>query len=446
MQDEEQQHARHLDMLKDVLRFFALVIPLAILTGSFVAFFLWSLELVTQFHWSNPWLFLLLPIAGPLTWLMYQAVNKSADGGNSLLFDRICHPSKQPWVPIAMTPLVLLGTIITHLFGGSAGREGTAVQMGGGLAGWFAQFLPKGEEWKRSLLLCGISAGFGAVFGTPVAGAIFAIEVIWLGRTRLLNLVPCLLAAVVADRVALLWGAKHSHFILPSLVGVAVDPSQSIESAPTFLGTDLSLWWKVVVASMLFGLISILFAELSHGVNRMLKRLLTRPWLRPMVGAGFLIGLTLLLGSRNYLGLGVEPNPNLDRAVSIRTSFETGGADLLSWFWKLLSTAITVGSGFKGGEVTPLFFIGATAGNTFATLTGAPVDLLAAIGFVAIFAGATKTPLACTVMGIELFFPDNPTLVSSGFVLYLAVGCFVSRVASGRSTIYPAQFPKSDVS
>lgn len=443
MQDEEQHHFR--DVGKDVLRFFTLVILLAIVTGSLVAFFLWSLELVTQFHWSNHWLFLLLPIAGPLTWLMYQAVDESADGGNSLLFERVRHPDRQPWVPIAMTPLVLLGTLITHLFGGSAGREGTAVQMGGGLAGWFAQFLPKGEEWKRSLLLCGISAGFGAVFGTPVAGAIFAIEVIWLGRTRLLNIAPCLLAAVVADRVALLWGAKHSHFILPSLAGVAVDPSQNTELAPTFLGTDLSLWWKVVFASILFGLISILFAELSHGVNRMLKRLLTRPWLRPMVGAVLLIGLTLLLGSRNYLGLGVDPNPNLERAVSITTSFEPGGADMLSWFWKLLSTAITVGSGFKGGEVTPLFFIGATAGNAFATLTGAPVDLLAAIGFVAVFAGATKTPLACTVMGVELFFPDNPTLVSSGFVLYLAVGCLVARVASGRSTIYPAQFPKSDV-
>jgi H+/Cl- antiporter ClcA len=193
---------------------------------------------------------------------------------------------------------------------------------------------------------------------------------------------------------------------------------------------------KVVIAAVAFGLISILFAETTHSVNRLLKRLISRAWLRPLLGGCIFILFTAIVGTRDYTGIGVDPNPNQIRTVSIVSSFETSGADTLSWIWKLLATSITVGSGFKGGEVTPLFFVGATAGNTLGHWLSFPVDLMAAIGFVAVFAGATKTPIACSLMAVELFEPSNSTFVGSGFIVYVVIGCVVARIVSGRSGIY----------
>ena len=173
-----------------------------------------------------------------------------------------------------------------------------------------------------------------------------------------------------------------------------------------------------------------------------------RPWLRPAAGGCILILMVLLTGSRDYLGLGVSANPNDPHSVTILSSFMIGGVALWSWFWKLLFTAVTISSGFKGGDVTPLFFIGASLGNVMGQFLGAPVDLMAGLGFVAVFSGATKTPLACTIMAIELFAPGNGELLSSGFVVYAAVACFLSYFLSGHSSIYHAQrigIPKNEI-
>ena len=205
------------------------------------------------------------------------------------------------------------------------------------------------------------------------------------------------------------------------------------------LTLDWKLTGKVAVAAVCFGLTSVLFAQLTHGIGWTFRRTIMIPWLRPAVGGILVILLTLALRDRDYLGLGVNANPSTPDAVTIQSCFLIGGAAMFSWWWKLLFTAVTVGSGFKGGEVTPLFFIGAALGNALGHLLGAPVDLLAALGFVAVFAGATNTPLACTIMAIELFAHGNSSLLSSGFVVYAAIACFLSWFLSGHSSIYRAQ-------
>ena len=184
-----------------------------------------------------------------------------------------------------------------------------------------------------------------------------------------------------------------------------------------------------MLAGIAFGLASLLFSETSHSIKQWATRLVRPAWLIPAIGGALLILLTLLLGTDEYLGLGVfHPDP---AAVSIVSSFQSGGSDYFSWFWKLLFTAITLGMGFKGGEVTPLFFIGATLGHSLALLTGAPVDLMAGLGFIAVFAGATNTPIACTIMGVELFGGE--------YILYYAIACFTAYYFSGHTGIYSSQ-------
>ncbi len=420
----------HLSLLRFVAKWFLICLPLGLLVGSAVALFLWSLDRVTLIQWQTPWLLCLLPVAGLFSGLVYRYVGGNAERGNNLILEQIHEPGGG--VPARMAPLVLLGTLITHLFGGSAGREGTAVQMGGSLASTLGRFLPLSPADQSTLLMCGVAAGFGAVFGTPLTGAIFSLEVLAIGVMNYRALIPCLMAAVIGDQVTTAWGITHTHYLLS--FGSAVDASLA---RPALL--DGWLIAKVAIAGVCFGAVSVVFVQLTHGVAAVLRKLVPIVWLRPVVGGCCVILLVWSLGTRDYLGLGVSGNPHQAKAVSIQTCFVLGGATWLSWWWKSLMTAVTVGSGFKGGEVTPLFFIGAAAGNALAFAMGAPVDLLAAIGFVAVFAGATNTPVACTIMAVELFAPYSPEVLRSGFIVYAAIGCFLSYFVSGHSSLYQAQ-------
>jgi H+/Cl- antiporter ClcA len=316
-----------------------------------------------------------------------------------------------------MAPLVLFTTLITHLFGGSAGREGTAVQMGGGIAAYLSKWFTLKKEDHRLILMCGMAAGFAAVFGTPLAGAVFAVEVIVIGRIQYKEFLPCYFSSIVAHLVCLAWGIQHTTYNIG------------------FAGNDLLLHFdtvliaKTILAAIAFGLAAFLFAEAHLQVKTIYHKWVPIKWLIPVIGGLMIIGLCYLLDTQDYLGLGVvAENAN---AVSIVSAFKEGGATSFSWFWKLLFTAITLGSGFKGGEVTPLFFIGATLGNTLAWILGAPTDVFAALGFIAVFAGATNTIFASTIMGCELFGTE--------FVLYFLIACFIARLASGYSSIYPTQ-------
>lgn len=404
---------------KQLLRWTILTIPLSIIVGSLVALFLWLLDKATAIRWQHEWLLFLLPIAGILIYFLYKAGGKNAEAGNNLIMDEIHEPGAG--VPARMTPLVLATTIITHLFGGSAGREGTAVQMGGSMAALLSRWIKLDKNDRSALLQCGIAAGFGAVFGTPVAGAVFALEVLVSGRILYRALLPCFIAAILADITCSAYGIHHTLYHIDNVATTSVKIG--------LLHFDFLLIAKVIGAGMAFGFAGYFFITLSHSIKDRSTRLIKIQWLRPAVGGVLIIGLTFALGTYDYLGLGVtNPDPG---AVSIVSSFHQGGANYLSWFWKIIFTAVTLGMGFKGGEVTPLFFIGATLGNVVAVMTGAPIDLMAGLGFIAVFAAATNTPIACVIMGVELFGGDH--------ILYYAIACFTAYYFSGQSSIYTSQ-------
>jgi H+/Cl- antiporter ClcA len=304
--------------------------------------------------------------------------------------------------------------------------------MGGSIAGIWGRLIPGLQRDDLKLvLMCGVSAGFGGVFGTPVAGAVFAVEMLAAGHFKLRAALPCLMAAMVSDRACAAWGTLHT--VYPLLDSVRPPGTAQISHA-ALLETGLLL--RVVLAGILFGLASRLFSELTHAVQAGFKRFIRSPILRPVVGGCLVIVLVQLLGTTDYLGLGVtSADP---KAVTILSCFHAGGAATWSWFWKILFTAVTIGSGFKGGEVTPLFFIGAALGNTLAVFSGAPADLFAAIGFVSVFAGATNTPLACTIMAVELF--------GGQYTVCFALSCLLAYVFSGNTGVYSSQgLPESKV-
>lgn len=406
-------------ILFHLLKWTAFVIPVSIVVGSLVALFLWLLDEVTLFRYYHSELIYLLPFSGVFIYFLYHTIGKNTEAGNNLIIDEIHQPDGG--VPARMAPLVLLTTLVTHLFGGSAGREGTAVQIGGSMASLWGKWLKINKEDSKILLMTGIAAGFGAVFGTPITGAIFALEVLAIGRIKYSALFPCLFASILADMTCSVWGIHHTHY--------QIGYQKVQQAAFSVAHFDVILLLKVLLAGIAFGLASYLFSEISHILKYNSQKWMPIKWFIPFIGGLIIIGFTFILGKNDYLGIGVtSPDPNV---VTIVSAFRLDGADTFSWFWKLLLTTITLSMGFKGGEVTPLFFIGATLGNTLAVYLGAPIDLMAGLGFIAVFAGATNTPIACTIMGVELFGGE--------FILYYAIACFMAYYFSGHSGIYASQ-------
>ncbi len=402
-----------------ILRWLLIVVPISVAVGSVVALFLWLLDLATETRVGNPWLLYLLPVAGLVIVFSYRVAGKNAESGNNLIIDEIHEPAAG--VPGRMAPLVLVGTVVTHLFGGSAGREGTAVQIGGAIADKLCALLALDPQERRLMLTAGVAAGFGACFGTPFAGAIFALEVLAIGRIKFDAVIPALLAAGLADLVCVAWGTPHTHYRIDYLEQVVVWQEN--------IGFNLWLTAKILPAAVAFGLAGYLFGEVTHLIKDVFRVTLKNAYVTVVAGGLLVIGLVILIGNGDYIGLGVQASR--EGGVSILSAFGEGGAEWYSWMLKLLLTAITLAAGFKGGEVTPLFFIGATLGNTLAWTMNAPVDLFAALGLLAVFAAATNTPLACTIMGVELFGADH--------LVYFALACFVAYAFSGHTGIYGSQ-------
>mgnify|MGYP006396743361 FL=1 len=372
------------------------------IAGSISAFFLLSLEWATNYREAHLWIIALLPIGGFLVGLSYHLYGNSVVKGNNLLLEEFHTPKKV--IPFKMAPLVLFGTIATHLFGGSAGREGTAVQIGGAVADQFTKIFKLNDQDRKILLIAGISAGFASVFGTPLAGGIFALEVLILGRIRLDAIVPSFLAAVLADYFCQAWNVGHTHYHINSIA----------EMNPANL-----LW--ALLAGIIFGLVSMLFSKSTHFWSSQFKKYIKYPPLRPFIGGVVIAIAVYLIGTTKYIGLGVP---------TIVDSFSEA-MNKYDFLVKVLFTSFTLGAGFKGGEVTPLFYIGATLGNALIWFIPLPMDLLAGMGFVAVFAGATNTPIACTIMGIELFG------IESG--VFIAIACSTAYLFSGHSGVYAAQ-------
>ncbi len=392
-----------LALVRHLLRWVALGCLVGVLSGVASTVFLVSLRWATEAFDTHGWLLAILPLAGLAIGLAYHYGGGRSVEGNNLIIDEIHDP--QDWVPRRMAPMILVGTIVTHLFGGSAGREGTAIQMSGSLTDAASRVLHLDAADRRTMLITAIAGGFGSVFGVPLAGAVFALEVQAVGRVRYEALVPCLTASVVGDLVVS--GLGYHHAPTPDLGRVDLSPG---------------LLAKVAVAGLAFALVGILFSELTHGLKRLFARTVGWAPARPLIGGALVVAMTLAVGSHLYNGLST--------GLADASLF---GADVPTWAFllKLLFTAVTLGSGFVGGEVTPLFVIGATLGATLAGLLGVPVPFLAAMGFVAVFAGASNTPLACTIMGAELF--------GAGVIPYLAVACVVSYVFSSHRGIYGTQ-------
>jgi H+/Cl- antiporter ClcA len=403
-----------------VKKILLLIIPLAIAIGCVVALFLVLLQLAIQWRFQHPWLLYLLPVAGLAIYYLYQGVGRSSEKGNNLILEEIHRPAAG--VPGSMAPIILLATVITHLFGGSAGREGTAVQIGGSIAAKFSQRYNLNRQQKRTLLTCGMAAGFGAVFGTPFTGAIFALEVLTLGRINYKDLLFCLLASLVADFTVAIWGVHHTAYHI----------DEAVKASYLWYNFFPSSGWlllQIFGGAIIFGAASLLFATLTRQLKTVFTQLIKVKWFIPILGGLLIIAFSWINGKPDYLSLGVAPE--YPGAITISSAFKAGGADSWSWLWKTVYTATTLATGFKGGEVTPLFYIGATLGNTLATFINAPISLFAALGFLAVFAGATKTPLACTVMGMEIF--------GSAYAIFFAIACFTAYLCSGHTGIYTSQ-------
>ena len=367
--------------------------------GGFVgALFHLGVDCATNVRLAHPWILYLLPLGGVVIALLYRLCRLEGAGTNAVI--ESVHFGKK--IPTLLVPLIFVSTVITHLCGGSAGREGAALQIGGGIGYQAGRLLRLGEKDLPLATLCGMSGVFAALFGTPLTATVFALEVISVGVLYYAGLVPCLTAALTGYLVSVLMGVPPTRFTV------------------TVPGLEVRTMLLVMVLALLCAVVSILFCRGLHGVERLLKRTLKNPYLRVAVGAAVLIGLTLLTNG-DYNGAGMEV---IGRAIA-------GQADPWAWVWKLLFTAITIGCGFKGGEVVPSFFVGAAFGYVAAGWLGLPAGFGAAMGLVSVFCGAVNCPLASIILSVELF--------GSGDLLYFAMACSISYLISGYCGLYSSQ-------
>lgn len=362
------------------------------------ALFHLGVDRATALRGAHPWVLYLLPLAGLAIVGLYKLCRLEGKGTNAVI-DSVHFGAE---VPILLVPVIFVSTVLTHLCGGSAGREGAALQIGGGLGYEAGKLLRLGKKDLPLATLCGMSGLFSALFGTPLTATVFALEVISVGVLYYAGLVPCVTAALTAYGVASLMGVSPTRFVV---------------SMPKLAPLTLL---QVVGLAVLCAVVSILLCKGLHWTEHLLARLCKSPWLRVLVGTALLIGLSLVTNG-DYNGAGME--------VIVRAL--RGQADGWAWLWKIVFTALTIGCGLKGGEVVPSFFVGATFGCFMGGLLGLPAGFGAAIGLVAVFCGVVNCPVASVLLSIELF--------GSAGVVYFAVACALSYLLSGYCGLYSSQ-------
>ncbi len=389
--------------LRTLAQWVALGAAVGVVAGLASAAFLFLLEGATAWRLAHrEWVFA-LPVAGAALGLVYARWGMKVLAGNNLVLDTV-HDGG-PQLPLRMAPMVLLGTVATHLFGGSAGREGTAVQMGASLADFLAHRVRADADLRRELLVAGIAGGFGSVFGTPIAGALFGLEVVVVGRLRYEALLPALIASFVGDAVTRATGILHASYP---------------QAPPVELTLLLVGKWVLFAAAI--AATAVAFIELTHALKRWGGARLPRLPVRMAFAGAVVVAMWLGVGRDDYLGLGM---PGILRAFSDPSLPST------DFLWKLLFTAVTLGGGFLGGEVTPLFFIGAALGNVLGRWLGIPLPLAAGVGMAAMFAAAANTPLALSLMAVEL--------LGAGALPHVLIVSVVAYLLTGHRGIYPAQ-------
>ena len=390
------------NLFKNFIKWFMLSILSGIIIGIVISLFLKSLQFATSTRQSYPVIILLLPFGGALVSYLYLRYGRDSSKGNNLIIERINKGEAN--IPFRMAPLVFFGTFITHLFGGSAGREGTGVQIGASICSKLSKILRLNEKDTTMIIISGVSSGFGVVFGTPIAGTIFGLEVSTVGKMRYEAIIPCLISSFIGNSIAKALKVHHSHYVM-----------EVVSSS------DYSIFYKVILCSILFGLVSKLFSELTGNLKKFFTKLIPKPYIKSFVGGCIVIIIALVLQTQIYLGLSLD---------LLQDAFENNVVGY-AFLIKLILTSITLATGFQGGEVTPLFVIGATLGNFLAPIINLPLSFLAGLGMVAVFCGGTKTPLASFAMGLELF--------GGGNIKYIFITCVISYVFAGKSGIYSSQ-------
>ena len=379
--------------------FYSTVVGIVI--GAVGVAFVKGLHLANDFRLANPMIIWGLPIAGIIIVTLYKICDYENDGGTNLVLSTI-HANTQ--IPFRMAPLIFISTILTHLFGGSAGREGAALQLGGSIGNQFARWFKLKEEDVRALVMCGMSAAFAAIFGTPMAAVIFAMEVNSVGIMYYSALVPCVISALVASSFASAFGVHAEYFGEVEAIAFQALPAA-----------------KIALLGILCAAISAIFCILLHKVGFWYKKYFKNAYIRVIVAAFIIIALTYLLGTNAYSGAGANL---IEEAIA-------GHSPKNAFLWKMLFTAITLGAGFKGGEIVPSFTIGATFGCLFASFVGLPPSFCAAIGMISLFCGVTNAPIASMIIGFELFGLD--------IMQYLLISVSISYMMSGYYSLYHEQ-------
>lgn len=384
-----------------VARWVALSCVVGVLSGLLSAAFIESLDWATNARSSNDWLLYTLPIAGLFVGCSYHYLGKGLERGSNLIIEEI--HQHRTWIPLRLTPLIFGASVVSHLSGASVGREGAALQLSAGVTDPLSKTLKLNSADRSLMLIAAIAGGFGSVFGVPVTGAVFALEVQRVGRVRYEAFVPAFVASFVGDAIVRSVGTEHVHF--PRV--------QNFEWAP-------SLAAQVVGLGLISGLVALLFVRITLFIKNTMKKYVAWYPARPLIGGVVIALIILIMGWREYSG------------VSVPLAIEAmNGSTEGQWSIKLGLTALSLGTGFVGGEVIPLFVIGALVGAMFANILGVNIALFAIVGSVAVLAGAANTPIACALLGVELFG-------GQGVVLFAAV-CAAAYATSGHTGIYHSQ-------